>query len=1228
MHRLYQKIDEENERCYYIEAFDTLPNFLYYFLGNSFPITTDTTLKSETIFEVGPKLNFNTAWGTNAINIFNKIQGNTITRIEHSIRSIKPFAYDKMTMEKYEEPLSSFDNHLIQEEIQSIKIDDILEFSNKECLGFDNDDIKYYHHLFADILKRNPTDVELFDLAQSNSEHSRHWIFNGNFIINKLDGNKEIVTDSLFNCVKSTLNNSNSIIAFRDNSSAIEGSHITHLARDIKNNNFDEKLVLSHLTLTAETHNFPTGIAPFEGAATGIGGRIRDNVAIGRGGSLIASVAGYCVGELFPSDNEKENYDLHHPKYILTEASNGASDYGNKIGEPIILGFARSFGLDIDNNRIEYVKPIMFSAGIGQMYDIHKIKSVPEEADVIMRIGGPAYRIGLNGSSASSRNQTTESYEIDYSAVQRSDPEMENKMNRVLQRCINLLENNPIKSIHDQGAGGMGNVTKEIISPLGGLVNLNMVSSGDNSLSAKELWIGEYQEQVTVLVNKEKVNELKSIGYTENVSVIPVGIVTNGKNIVVEHNNEIAVNLPLEFVLDNIPQKTYILNEEKYSDKSDVELFGELENFISKMFSLVSVGSKRFLTNKVDRSVTGLIAQQQCIGPFHTPLSNYAITALSHFNYYGSVVAVGEKPMLSLLDPEKMARMVVGELITNIMWAKITSLSDIKCSGNWMWPAKQGNEKYHLYSAVNSLSCILKEFGISIDGGKDSLSMTTCTKKGKIINSPRTLVLTGYVKTDDIRLKVTPDFKCAENTIIFIDLANRKNRMGGSSFLHSLGKIDGSCPDVENIDVIKDVFQLVQQWIESGIILSGHDKSDGGLLTTLLEMSISSGLGFVLDIKNNTNLLNYFFNEELGIVIEVNNIHTDDVINCLPNNSYVLGHVENFGCKIVYNNQVVLNGDVTKYSTMWEQTSYDMELSQMDNMCANLEYNYILSRNRTEYSYSGPVISSMVNHDTHDTHDTHHVHNKPTVCIIREEGSNGDKEMISAFYQAGFSVYELILTEILHETINPLLKYSGLVFVGGFSYSDVFGAAKGWAGVILCNKKIRTWFDEFYKREDKFSFGVCNGCQLMALLNWIPNTQIVQNNSKRFESRFSRVKIEKSNSIMLQGLEGSILGIWVAHGEGKIITSNNSLTTPVLYVDDDNNSTESYPQNPNGSENGVGAICSENGRHFAIMPHPERCFKMWQWPYAKFTTQYNDEYSPWFLMFINLYNWTQDKITN
>ena len=1216
MYRLYKNIDAENEYCYYIETSGSLPDFVSYFLGN---YNYDSTLDSTYIFEIGPKLNFNTAWGTNALNIFNKLENNTIVKIERSIRSTKHFDYDKMTMEQYYKQLDSL-NSLNVNMVNKINlvqyITNIQEFSEKEHLGFDKDDVKYYNDLFFNILNRNPTDIELFDLAQSNSEHSRHWIFNGKLILD----NKPI-SETLFQMVKNThgtqnqLNTtlSNSIIAFKDNASAIRGFNINTMLIN-ENNNYTSHSILSHICLTAETHNFPTGIAPFEGAATGIGGRIRDNVAIGRGGLMTASIAGYCVGELFSSNGD--NYDLHTPNYILIQASNGASDYGNKIGEPIILGFTRSFGMNVNDNRIEYVKPIMFSAGIGQMYDIHKEKCEPEDGDMIVRIGGPAYRIGINGSSASSRCQSSESYDIDYSAVQRSDPEMENKVCRVINKCIGMLDKNPIKSIHDQGAGGMGNVTKEIICPTGGHVNLNKVVLGDDSLNATEIWIGEYQEQVTVLVDKSNVDLIQSICARENVPVAVVGNVNNTGNIIVKHDNSVVLNLPLNLVLNNVPQKTYHIKEEVYVEMHDFDIPGNLFENIDRLFYLVSVSSKRFLTNKVDRSVTGLVAQQQCIGPFHTPLSNYAITALSHSDYVGSVVAVGEKPILALLNPEKMARMVVGELITNIMWTKITSLSDIKCSGNWMWPAKHGNEKYHLYTAVKSLSDILLKFGISIDGGKDSLSMTTETKKGKTINSPRTLVLTGYVGCQDIRKKVTPDFKNIGNSIIFIDLANGNTRLGGSSLLHSIDTITGECPDIDNdnqINTILKTFKCIQQWIDEGIILSGHDKSDGGLITTLLEMSISSGYGFDLTLSNNNvNPTNYFFNEELGIVIEVDSINCAKILDELSC-AYMLGTVtDNDICKIIYNNDIVLNESVTTFSLLWEQTSYNLELQQTTEGCANDEYISIVNRRRLEYMYTGREIVAKINLST----------NIPCVCIIREEGSNGDKEMVAVLYQAGFQVFELLTQDLLTASENILLQYNGIVFVGGFSYSDVFGAAKGWAGIIRHNSKIRKWFNEFYERNDKFSFGVCNGCQLMALLDWIPDTKIIKNDSKRFESRFSRVKIEKTNSIMLQGLEDSVLGVWVAHSEGKIITDENN-NIPITYVDNDDETTEMYPDNPNGSVNGTAAICSDNGRHLAMMPHPERCFKMWQWPYNKFTnnsTKLND-YSPWFIMFTNLYDW-------
>ena len=1253
------------------------------------------------ILEVGPRMNFTTAWSTNAVAVCHACGLNKITRIERSRRykfvfgkqtnpPSPPFNkggrggiinsslitehgslfYDRMTECPYPEPLNTFETGIKlgidpetsgrPEPVSEIPLREkgisALEKVNREMgLGMDDWDLKYYYNLFVKDIGRNPTDVECFDLSQSNSEHSRHWFFKGRLII---DGKE--APSNLIDIIKQSLkaNPNNSVIAFNDNSSAIKGYDIVTIIPEYpwKPSRLRKTSLNYHFIFTAETHNFPSGVAPFPGAETGTGGRIRDVEATGRGGLVIAGTAAYCVGNLLipgyelPWEDKSLKYpdNLASPLEIEIQASNGASDYGNKFGEPLIQGFTRSFGMRLPNSeRSEWIKPIMFTGGIGQIDSKHIKKGAPEKGILVVKIGGPAYRIGIGGGAASSMIQGENIAELDFNAVQRGDAEMEQKLNRVLRACIEMGNDNPIVSIHDQGAGGNCNVVKEIIYPEGAKIDVRKIQLGDNTLSVLEIWGAEYQEQNALLLKPNDIELFEKLCSREKVPYAVIGQISGDGYIVLydDTDGSTPVNLNLEKILGDMPQKTFHLSRitsklKPFNLPEDITVKKALE----RVLRLVSVGSKRFLTNKVDRSVTGLIARQQCTGPMQLTVSDVAVVSQSHLGLTGAAISIGEQPVKTLLDPAAMARLCIGEALTNIVWAKISALEDIKCSGNWMWAAKLPGEGARLYDAAVALSNILTELGIAIDGGKDSLSMAAQVrdKTGgtETVKSPGTLVISAYATCPDVTKVITPDIKKpGDSKLIFIDLGNGKNRLGGSALAQVFGQLGDVPPDIDDSDLLKRTFKTIQSLISQDLLLSGHDRSDGGLITTLLEMAFAGSCGIDIDIsqKSENNVIPVLFSEELGLVIEYlpeNEGSISDIFKkeSIPFN--VLGKTtDKKQISIRFNGDAVLSEDMRSLRAIWEETSYQLDKLQANPECVEQE-------RKNNFDMNAPGFSlTFIPHET-PSHLLSASADRPRVAVIREEGSNSDREMTSAFYQAGFETWDVTMTDILEAKII-LADFKGIAFVGGFSYADVLDSAKGWAGVIRFNKKIWSQFQDFYLRADTFSLGVCNGCQLMAFLGWIPwqgiannlQPRFIHNVSGRFESRFSTVKILPSPSIMLKGMEGSVLGIWVAHGEGRTYFPDKTILqkaeaqqlAPVRYIDDSNEITTRYPFNPNGSVAGIAALCSADGRHLAIMPHPERTFLKWQWPWMPEDWQKNLKVSPWLKMFQNARQWCDKK---
>jgi phosphoribosylformylglycinamidine synthase len=1156
-----------------------------------------------------------------------------------------------MTECLYDRPLETFETGMVPESVFEIPLIEkganaLLDIPG---LAMDEWDRELYYHYFVKEERRNPTIVEIRDLDNANSEHSRHGYFRGKQLIDGVE-----MPETLMEIVKSTLkaNPSNSVIAFKDNSSGIKGYDCWTIIPEQPGRPapFKKQKVQYHIIFTAETHNFPTGVAPFPGAETGTGGRIRDVQATGRGGLVVAGTAAYCVANLLipgydlPWEDKDAVYpsSLASPLQIEIKASDGASDYGNKFGEPVILGFTRSFDQKAPSGeRWAWIKPIMFTGGIGQLDATHVEKGDARPGMLIVQVGGPAYGIGLSGGSASSKLQGDQEEELDFNAVQRGDAEMEQKMNRVIRACIEMREANPIVSIHDQGAGGPANVLKELVEKAGGRIELRQIKLGDPTLSVLMIWIAEYQERCGFLISPERIEEFKSICEREKVNCEILGKVTGDGRFVVhdEQDDSTPVNLNLAKVLGNMPQKTF---KDKRRDPSlkplELPKGVSVEDALSRVLRNLAVGSKRFLTSKVDRSVTGLIARQQCCGPLQLTVGDVAVIAQSHFGLTGAATSIGEQPIKMLIDPAAGARMAVGETLTNIVWAQISRLEDIKCEANWMWAPKLPGEGAALYDAVGAMRDLMIQMGIAVDGGKDSLSMATRIGDD-VVKSPRELVISAYATTPDITKVVTPDIKSpGHSQLIFIDIAGGKARLGGSALAQAYGQLGDESPDVNDPAMLKRAFQAIQQLISEDVILAGHDISDGGILATILEMAFAGNCGLNIRMDGPWTPFERLFAEELGLVLEC---HLGDVrkvtevLDSFQLRSSVIGEttVEK-KILVTYRSQKVLESDMRVLRETWEETSYQLDRLQRNPQCADEEKKNIYDRKGPSYVVPfepKPTPASLLEGK-----------DKPDVAILREEGSNGDREMTSAFYQAGFRPWDVTMTDLISGRIT-LDRFRGLVAVGGFSYADVPESAKGWAAATRFNEKLRKMFDEFYHRSDTFSLGVCNGCQLFALLGWVPwlgiadakQPRFVQNVSGRFESRWVNVKILESPAIMFKGMVSSTLGIWVAHGEGRLRFPDKALMdevrakklVPIVFVDDegraDGEVSKSYPFNPNGSPFGIAGLCTKDGRHLAIMPHPERVFLKWQWPWMP-ASLYNDlKASPWIQMFQNAREWCQ-----
>ncbi|XP_061095144.1 phosphoribosylformylglycinamidine synthase [Conger conger] len=1231
--------------------------------------------------EIGPRLNFSTAWSTNAVSICQSAGMREVVRVELSRRVLmKPnngvsetmteekmeklisSLYDSMTECIYPHPISSFAVEARPKEVFEVDIlgegRAALEKANDELgLAFDSWDLDYYSALFQRV-NRNPTSVECFDLAQSNSEHSRHWFFRGHMTI---DGQEQ--EETLFSLIMGTQrhSNQNNVIKFCDNSSGITGMEVECMypSDPAQSSSYVTRRTTRHVIFTAETHNFPTGVAPFSGATTGTGGRIRDVQSAGRGGHVIAGTAGYCFGNLhipgyaLPWEEEGWVYppSFAPPLQVSIEASNGASDYGNKFGEPVLAGFARSFGMQLPNGeRREWIKPIMFSGGLGSIEDQHVKKEDPEPGMEVVKIGGPVYRIGVGGGAASSiQVQGDNSSARDLGAVQRGDAEMEQKMNRALRACLERPERNPICSIHDQGAGGNGNVLKELSEPAGALIYASSFKTGDPTLSVLELWGAEYQESNALLLRPSDRDFLERVCQREKCPVDFVGKITgDGKIVLVDDRSapgkqgdsgRCPVDLDLDWVLGKMPQKDFVLEHvtpvlQPLSLPPGLGVMAALE----RVLKLPSVASKRYLTNKVDRSVTGLVAQQQCVGPLHTPLADVAVVALSPFGLQGAATALGEQPVKALLSPAAGARMAVGEALTNLVFARVSALKDVKCSGNWMWAAKLPGEGAGLWEACQAMCEVMGKLGVAVDGGKDSLSMAARVGK-ETVKAPGSLVISVYAVCPDITATVTPDLENPDGNglLLYVPVSPGKYRLGGSALAQCYSQLGDRSPDLEDPDKLSACFNTTQALLQDRLLSAGHDVSDGGLISCLLEMAFAGNRGIDVDLPlEGPGVMEVLFSEELGLVLEVSESNVARVSQSYADAGLIchrIGRTCGFGpesmVKVRVCGQEVVSDSLPHLRALWESTSFQLERLQANPTCVQQEEDGLACRMQPFYNLTFepaqiPDLKGLAQ-------------GSPRVAVIREEGSNGDREMSASLFLAGFEVWDVTMQDVCSgsTTLDP---FRMVVFVGGFSYADVLGSAKGWAATVTFNPRAREEFERFRHRGDTLSLGVCNGCQLMALLGWVgggdskaSDVTLTHNKSGRFESRFVSVGILPSPAVMLRGMEGSSLGVWVAHGEGLVQFSSlqaqerviGGSLAPLRYVDDSGLPTEQYPLNPNGSAQGMAGLCSPDGRHLAMMPHPERAVLSWQWAWAPEPFRASTLPSPWFSMFNNAAAWCQ-----
>ena len=1205
----------------------------------------DATLMAEQAlqgFYVGPRREMITPWSTNAVEITQNMNLSGISRIEEFFPVASADAdHDPMLQRMYE----GIDQNVftVNHKPEPIKyVDNLEEYNEQEGLALSPEEIEYLHK----IEKQNGrplTDSEIFGFAQINSEHCRHKIFGGTFII---DGKE--MESSLFAMIKKTTkeNPGKILSAYKDNVAFAQGPVIEQFAPKDQStaDYFQVEDIESVISLKAETHNFPTTVEPFNGAATGTGGEIRDRMGGGVGSWPIAGTAVYMTSYPRLTDDEGKTIaerdweDLlpvrqwlyQTPEQILIKASNGASDFGNKFGQPLITGSVLTFEHGGDGQRLGYDKVIMLAGGVGYGKKRDCLKGEPQKGNKVVVVGGENYRIGLGGGSVSSVDTGRYSNGIELNAVQRANPEMQKRAYNLVRALVEE-DNNPVVSIHDHGSAGHLNCLSELVEDCGGEIDMTRLPIGDKTLSAKEIIANESQERMGLLIDEKHLEHVQRIAERERAPLYVVGETTGDAHFsFVQGDGKKPFDLDVAQMFGHSP-KTVMQDETVVRHYEDVTYSQDkIDEYLQRVLQLEAVACKDWLTNKVDRSVTGKIARQQCQGEIQLPLSDCGVVALDYRGRKGIATALGHAPQAGLANPSAGSVLSVAEALTNIVWAPLADgMESLSLSANWMWPCRsQKGEDARLYQAVEALSDFCCALHINVPTGKDSLSLSQQYPNGDKIISPGTVIVSAGGEVSDVRKVVSPVMVNDKNSSLYhIDFSFDTQRLGGSAFAQSLGKVGDDVPTVANAEYFADCFEAVQELINRGWIMAGHDISAGGLITTLLEMTFANthgGMHVNLHDIADDDIVKLLFAENPGVVIQVSDEHKQELRAFLEDAG--IGYAK-IGYPTPDSRTIVIKKDDYQHTfdidalrDTWYKTSYLLDRKQSMNGMAR--------ERRDNYKHQ-PIVMKF-NDDFTGTLAQYGIsadRRKPSgikAAIIREKGTNGEREMAYSLYLAGFDVKDVMMTDLIsgRETLEDI---SMIVFCGGFSNSDVLGSAKGWAGAFLFNPKAKEALDKFYAREDTLSLGICNGCQLMVELNLInpeheQRAHLLHNVSHKFESAFLGLDIPQNNSVMFGSLSGDKLGIWVAHGEGRFSLPEGESAYNVVAK----YSYAQYPGNPNGSDYNVAGICSADGRHLAMMPHLERAIFPWQQAYYP-ADRRGDEVTPWIEAFVNARKWIENK---
>ena len=1196
---------------------------LLWLFGNAVQIE-QTSLEG---FFIGPRKEMITPWSTNAVEISQNMSIDGISRIEEFTKvDSKDAAFDPMLQVLY----SGLDQELFTINTQPkavIEIEDIAVFNRQEGLSLSDEEVAYLEGMSAKI-NRKLTDSEVFGFSQINSEHCRHKIFNGTFVING-----EEKENSLFKMIRKTSEtHPNGIVsAYKDNVAFVKGPKVTQFAPKSadKPDYYENKDFNSVISLKAETHNFPTTVEPFNGAATGSGGEIRDRLAGGKGSLPLAGTAVYMTSYSRLSKNrpwetmDERDWLYQTPMDILVKASNGASDFGNKFGQPLISGSLLTFEHDestenltsSEARKLGFDKVIMQAGGIGYGKAEQAIKDCPQEGDKIVILGGDNYRIGMGGAAVSSADTGGMDSQIELNAVQRSNPEMQKRAANAIRGMVES-ELNPIVSIHDHGAGGHLNCLSELVEDTGGNIDLDKLPVGDPTLSAKEIIGNESQERMGLVIHEKDVAYLKRVADRERSPMYSVGEVTSDDQFTFQSRTtgEKPMDLAMNDMFGSSPKTVLIDKTVVRNYKALHYTQGLVHEYLENVLQLEAVACKDWLTNKVDRCVGGKVAKQQCAGPLQLPLNDVAVMALDFNGKEGVATSIGHAPIASLIDEAAGSRNAIAESLTNLVWAPLENqLESVSLSANWMWPCKNKGEDARLYNAVEAVSNFAIELGINIPTGKDSLSMKQKYPNEDVI-APGTVIISAAGHCSDINKVVEPVFqKNADNKIYHIDFSNDAFQLGGSSFAQANSGIGSKSPDIKDVAKFKKAFNTLQQLILEGRILAGHDISAGGMITTILEMCFAQkNVGAEINITalNEKDSIKALFAENSGVIIQSADAEIEGILKANGVTFTAIG-------KAVRSNEVTFqNGEQTEVFNVdylrdiWFGTSFLLDDKQTANGLATTRFNNYKDQ-ALEFVFPTNFTGKLPQIDPSKP--------RPKAAILREKGSNSEREMANAMYLAGFDVKDVHMTDLISGREN-LEDIQFIGAVGGFSNSDVLGSAKGWAGAFMFNEKAKTALDNFFKREDTLSLGICNGCQLFVELGLLypgheAMPKMVHNESHKHESSFTSVKIKENNSVMLQSLAGNTLGVWISHGEGKFQLPYEEDQYQIVGT----YGYEGYPANPNGSDYNTAMMASNDGRHLVMMPHIERSIFQWNW--ANYPTDRKDEVSPWLEAFVNAKEW-------